>query len=197
MSFIELHARSAFNFLRGASSPEEMVTRAAELGQSAIAILDRNGLRPSRYWVTTDDLVIMAIVNRTPDSFYDKGATFSDPAALDAVARAVDNGADIIDIGGVKAGPGAAVDAAEEIRRTASLVAEIRSRYDVVISVDTWRAEVGRVVCAEGADLMNDAWGGYDPGLAEVAAEFKEGVLKIAIPKTAETVAKHIEVTAA
>ena len=123
------------------------------------------------------DLVIMAIVNRTPDSFYDKGATFSDPAALDAVARAVDNGAGIIDIGGVKAGPGAAVDAAEEIRRTASLVAEIRSRYDVVISVDTWRAEVGRVVCAEGADLMNDAWGGYDPELAEVAAEFKVGLV--------------------
>ena len=123
------------------------------------------------------DLVIMAIVNRTPDSFFDKGATFSDPAALDAVARAVDNGAGIIDIGGVKAGPGAEVDAAEEIRRTASLVAEIRSRYDIVISVDTWRAEVGRVVCAEGADLLNDAWGGYDPELASVAAEFQVGLV--------------------
>ena len=123
------------------------------------------------------DLVIMAIVNRTPDSFFDKGATFSDPAALDAVARAVDNGAGIIDIGGVKAGPGAEVDAAEEIRRTASLVAEIRSRYDIVISVDTWRAEVGRVLCAEGADLLNDAWGGYDPELASVAAEFQVGLV--------------------
>ena len=123
------------------------------------------------------DLVIMAIVNRTPDSFYDKGATFSDVAAMDAVARAIDNGAGIIDIGGVKAGPGAEVDAQEEIRRTASLVAEIRSRYDVVISVDTWRAEVGRVVCAEGADLLNDAWGGFDPELAEVAAEFTVGLV--------------------
>jgi dihydropteroate synthase len=124
-----------------------------------------------------EDLVIMAIVNRTPDSFYDKGATFSDPAALDAVARAVDSGADIIDIGGVKAGPGVEVDAAEEIRRTASFVAEIRSRYNVVISVDTWRAEVGRVVCNEGADLLNDAWGGYDQELAHVAAEFKVGLV--------------------
>jgi dihydropteroate synthase len=123
------------------------------------------------------DLVIMAIVNRTPDSFYDKGATFSDVAALDAVSRAIDNGAGIIDIGGVKAGPGAEVDAQEEIRRTASLVAEIRSRYDVVISVDTWRAEVGRVVCAEGADLLNDAWGGFDPELAAVAAEFAVGLV--------------------
>lgn len=123
------------------------------------------------------ELVIMAIVNRTPDSFYDKGATFTDVAAMEAVARAIDNGAGIIDIGGVKAGPGAEVDAQEEIRRTASLVAEIRSRYDVVISVDTWRAEVGRVVCAEGADLLNDAWGGFDPELAMVAAEFKVGLV--------------------
>ncbi len=123
------------------------------------------------------DLVIMAIVNRTPDSFYDRGATFTDIAAMDAVERAIDNGAEIIDIGGVKAGPGAEVDAQEEIRRTASLVAEIRSRYDVVISVDTWRAEVGRVVCSEGADLLNDAWGGFDPDLAQVAAEFKVGLV--------------------
>lgn len=123
------------------------------------------------------DLVIMAIVNRTPDSFFDKGATFSDVAAMDAVARAIDQGAGIIDIGGVKAGPGAEVDANEEIRRTASLVAEIRARYDVVISVDTWRAEVGRVVCAEGADLLNDAWGGFDPELAQVAAEFNVGLV--------------------
>ena len=133
-------------------------------------VLGRSTFRPT-------DLVIMAIVNRTPDSFYDKGATFTDVAAMDAVARAIDNGAGIIDIGGVKAGPGAEVDAQEEIRRTASLVAEIRSRYDVVISVDTWRAEVGRVVCAEGADLLNDAWGGFDPELAMVAAEFKVGLV--------------------
>ncbi|MEI7647769.1 MAG: dihydropteroate synthase, partial [Actinomycetes bacterium] len=60
----------------------------------------------------------MAIVNRTPDSFYDSGATFSDDTAMAAVDRAIDEGADIIDIGGVKAGPGEFVDAEEEIRRT-------------------------------------------------------------------------------
>jgi dihydropteroate synthase len=118
-----------------------------------------------------DELVVMAIVNRTPDSFYDKGATFAESAALEAVDRAVDEGAAIVDIGGVKAGPGAAVDTAEEIRRTASFVAMVRGRHPgLVISVDTWRAEVGRVACAEGADLLNDAWGGYDPTLLEVAA---------------------------
>jgi dihydropteroate synthase len=123
------------------------------------------------------ETVVMAIVNRTPDSFYDTGATFTDGAALDAVARAVDEGAAIIDVGGVKAGPGAVVDAAEEIRRTASFVAAITARHDVVVSVDTWRAEVGRVACGEGAELLNDAWGGHDPELASVAAEFGVGLV--------------------
>ena len=122
--------------------------------------------------------LVMAIVNRTPDSFYDQGATFGESAALEAVARAVEEGADLVDIGGVKAGPGDAVDAAEEIRRTAGLVAEVRSRFpDLVISVDTWRHEVGRVCCEAGADLVNDAWGGVDPLLAEVAAEFGAGLV--------------------
>ncbi len=134
-------------------------------------------LRLGRHVFGDDVTIVMAIVNRTPDSFYDKGATFSDDAALEAVARAVDEGAGIVDIGGVKAGPGVEVDADEEIRRTASLVAAIRTRFDVAISVDTWRAEVGRVVCAEGADLLNDAWGGHDPDLAGVAAEYDVGLV--------------------
>jgi len=122
------------------------------------------------------DLVVMAIVNRTPDSFYDRGATFDDGAALDAVDRAVAAGAAIVDIGGVKAGPGAPVDAAEEIRRTATFVAAVRGRYpDLVISVDTWRHEVGAAACQAGADLINDAWGGADPELVEVAAQFGAG----------------------
>lgn len=134
-------------------------------------------LRLGRHTFGDDELVVMAIVNRTPDSFYDRGATFTDAAALEAVDRAVAEGAGIVDIGGVKAGPGTEVDAAEEIRRTASLVAAVRARHDVVVSVDTWRAEVGRVVCAEGADLLNDAWGGHDPELAAVAAEHGAGLV--------------------
>ncbi|CAG6396033.1 Inactive dihydropteroate synthase 2 [Actinacidiphila cocklensis] len=122
--------------------------------------------------------VIMAIVNRTPDSFYDQGATFTDEPALERVALAVAEGAAIIDIGGVKAGPGAEVSAAEEIRRTAAFVGEVRRRHpDVVISVDTWRHEVGEAVCAAGADVLNDAWGGVDPKLAEVAAEHGVGLV--------------------
>jgi dihydropteroate synthase len=118
-----------------------------------------------------DHSLIMAIVNRTPDSFYDNGATFGDQAAMDAVRRAVDEGADIVDIGGVKAGPGDPVDAAEELRRTIGFVAAVRENFpDLIISVDTWRHEVGDQACLAGADLVNDAWGGHDPELAAVAA---------------------------
>ncbi len=135
-------------------------------------------LRLGRRSFHADELVVMAIVNRTPDSFYDRGATYQLGAALDAVDRAVADGAAIVDVGGVKAGPGAEVDAAEEQRRTVGLVAAVRARHpELVISVDTWRAEVGRAVLAEGADLLNDTWGGYDPGLAEAAAAAGAGLV--------------------
>ena len=124
------------------------------------------------------ELLVMAIVNRTPDSFYDQGATYAMRAALTAVDRAVEDGADIVDIGGVRAGPGTPVDAAEEIRRVAGVVEQVRARHpNLVISVDTWRAEVGRIVAKAGADLLNDAWEGADPELAAVAAEFGTGLV--------------------
>ena len=136
------------------------------------------GLRLGRREFGPDALVVMAIVNRTPDSFFDHGAFTEDAAALRAVGRAVDEGAEIVDLGGVKAGPGPAVEAAEEIRRTAGVVAAIRARHaDLVISVDTWRAEVADAVCDAGADLLNDAWGGLEPELAEVAARFGAGLV--------------------
>ncbi|MFJ6939376.1 dihydropteroate synthase [Streptomyces sp. NPDC101132] len=135
-------------------------------------------LRLGRREFATHEPVIMAIVNRTPDSFYDQGATFRDAPALDRVEQAVAEGAAIIDIGGVKAGPGEHVDAAEEVRRTVGFVAEVRRRHpDVVISVDTWRHEVGEAVCEAGADVLNDAWGGVDPKLAEVAARYDAGLV--------------------
>jgi dihydropteroate synthase len=126
----------------------------------------------------TDELLVMAIVNRTPDSFYDRGATYADDAALDAVDLSVAEGAAIVDVGGVKAGPGSTVDVGEELRRTASFVGRVRARHPgLVISVDTWRAEVARALAAEGADLLNDTWGGVDPALAEVAAEHGLGLV--------------------
>jgi len=119
-----------------------------------------------------DRMLVMAIVNRTRDSFYDRGATYAEHAALDRVRLVVEQGAEIVDIGGVKAGPGEAVEAEEELRRTVGFVERVRREFaDVVISVDTWRAEVGDAVCRAGADLLNDAWGGHDPRLVDVAAE--------------------------
>ncbi|MFP3988111.1 dihydropteroate synthase [Streptomyces sp. E11-3] len=135
-------------------------------------------LRLGRREFDAQEPVIMAIVNRTPDSFYDQGATFRDEPALARVEQAVSEGAAIIDIGGVKAGPGEEVTAEEEARRTVGFVAEVRRRHpDVVISVDTWRHEVGEAVCEAGADLLNDAWGGVDPRLAEVAARHGVGLV--------------------
>jgi dihydropteroate synthase len=138
-------------------------------------------LPPLRFGTRTpaqDRALVMAIVNRTPDSFFDRGATFSDDAAMAKVDRVVAEGADIVDIGGVKAGPGDVVDVDEEIRRVVPFVAAVRERHpDVVISVDTWRGAVGRLAVAEGADLLNDTWAGTDPTLAEVAAETGVGIV--------------------
>jgi dihydropteroate synthase len=124
------------------------------------------------------ELVVMAIVNRTPDSFFDRGATYAADAALRAVEKAVAEGAEIIDIGGVKAGPGSEVSVAEEIRRTVTTIAAVREAFpDVVISIDTWRAEVAVEAVAAGADLLNDTWSGADPELARVAAETGAGLV--------------------
>jgi dihydropteroate synthase len=120
----------------------------------------------------------MGVINRTPDSFFDQGATYRFDAALAAAGRAVAAGADIIDIGGVKAGPGDEVTAAEEISRVVGLVAAVRDAHPaVVVSVDTWRAEVAEAAAEAGADLINDAWGGVDPGLAAVAAQYGTGLV--------------------
>ena len=135
-------------------------------------------MRLGRHTLADDAMLVMAIVNRTPDSFYDKGATFAEDRAMERVDLVVEQGADIVDIGGVKAAPGGDVDVAEEIDRVAGFVARVRAAHpDLVISVDTWRAEVGEAVCAAGADVLNDAWGGADPGLVDVAARHDVGII--------------------
>jgi len=135
-------------------------------------------LRLGRGSFENGEILVMAIVNRTPDSFFDKGASWTDEAAMERVHQVVADGADIVDIGGVKAGPGEFVSAEDEAERVVPFIAAVREAYpDVVISVDTWRHEVGRAACEAGADVMNDAWGGVDPKLAEVAAEFSAGII--------------------
>jgi dihydropteroate synthase len=128
--------------------------------------------------VAADRALVMAIVNRTPDSFYDRGATFSDDSAKAAAHRVIEDGADVVDVGGVKAGPGQTVDTDEEIARVVPFIEWLRATYpQQLISVDTWRPPVAKQACAAGADLINDTWGGADPGLPEVAAEFGAGLV--------------------
>ena len=135
-------------------------------------------LRLGRREFPAGQLVVMAIVNRTPDSFYRPGVTWDPAAALERVHEAVAEGADIVDVGGVPARPGDEVDVKEEIRRTIPFIAAVREAYpELIISVDTWRHEVGREACAVGADLLNDTWGGWDSRLVEVAAQAGIGVV--------------------
>jgi dihydropteroate synthase len=124
------------------------------------------------------EYAVMSIVNRTPDSFYEPARSADLGTALDAVARAADEGADIVDIGGVRAGSGPAVDAAEELDRVLPLVAAVRERFPrLAISVDTWRHEVAARVIDAGADLINDTWAGADPELVPLAAQAGAGLV--------------------
>ncbi|GAA1461717.1 dihydropteroate synthase [Williamsia maris] len=151
--------------------------------------------------VDTGRALVMAIVNRTPDSFYDRGASFTDAAAMSRVHQVVAEGADLVDVGGVKAGPGEHVDAAAEIARVVPFIEWVRGQYpDLIISVDTWRAEVARVACAAGADLVNDTWAGTDPELVHAAAEARAGIVCShtggAVPRTRPHRVRYVDVVA-
>ena len=119
----------------------------------------------------------MGILNRTPDSFYDKGATFELDKLYGRAEQLVADGADILDIGGVKAGPGPEVTEAEELDRVVPVVAGLVARFDTPVSVDTWRAAVARASYAEGAVMGNDISGLADPDYAPAAAEHQAAVV--------------------
>ena len=122
--------------------------------------------------------LVMAIVNRTPDSFYDKGKTFGLEACLERVEQVVAEGAHIVDIGGVKAAPGEEVPAGEEAERVLPVVEAVRAKHpSLVISVDTFRASVAEQVLAAGADIVNDAWECPEPETYDVAASYGAGVV--------------------
>jgi dihydropteroate synthase len=125
-----------------------------------------------------DTSLVMAIVNRTPDSFFDKGATYGLDAAVARVDEVVEQGAHIVDVGGVKAAPGEEVPADEEARRVVEVVERVRDRHpDVVISVDTFRASVAKEAFEAGADLLNDAWEMPEPATLDVVAAYQAGVV--------------------
>jgi dihydropteroate synthase len=121
------------------------------------------------YDVTTRALV-MGILNRTPDSFYDQGTYWDLDAFLKRADELVTEGADLLDVGGVKAGPGPEVTEAEELERVVPAIALLRPRFDLPLSVDTWRASVARAAYAEGAVVGNDISGFADPDYLRVSA---------------------------
>jgi dihydropteroate synthase len=124
-----------------------------------------------RRYDLTHRALVMGILNRTPDSFYDKGATYELDKLYARADQLVADGADILDIGGVKAGPGPEVTEPEELDRVVPAVAGLTARFDAPVSVDTWRASVARASYAEGAVMGNDISGLADPDYAAVAAE--------------------------
>ena len=123
-----------------------------------------------RYDVTTRALV-MGILNRTTDSFYDKGAFFELDRFLSRADQLVAEGADVLDVGGVKAGPGPDVGEEEEFERVIPAVEALHARFDVPLSADTWRASVARAAYDAGAVVGNDISGFADPDYLTVAAK--------------------------
>jgi dihydropteroate synthase len=114
--------------------------------------------------------LVMGILNRTTDSFYDHGAFFAMDAFLRHAEQLVNDGADVLDVGGVKAGPGPEVDQDEELHRVVPAITALRARFDVPLSVDTWRSAVAREAFAAGAVVGNDISGFADPDYLSVAA---------------------------
>ena len=122
---------------------------------------------------------VMGIINRTNDSFFAGNRHADLESAKRALDEAVAAGADIVDIGGVRAGQqGETVEAQEEIDRVIPFVAHARTAYpDLVLSLDTWRSEVAAEAGHHGIDLVNDTWAGHDPELVHVAARIGAGVV--------------------
>jgi dihydropteroate synthase len=121
--------------------------------------------------------LVMGILNRTPDSFFDAGETFGLDALVTRAGELVAAGADLLDIGGVKAGPGPEVGEAEELDRVIPSVEAVRARFDVALSVDTWRAAVLDEGCRAGAVVGNDISGFADPDYLAVAAKHDASVV--------------------
>ena len=123
-----------------------------------------------RYDITTRALVI-GILNRTTDSFYDHGSYFNLDRFFERAEQLVEEGADLLDVGGVRAGPGPEVTEEEELDRVVPVIASLRERFDVPLSVDTWRAPVAAAAFGAGAVVGNDISGFADPGYLSAAAK--------------------------
>ena len=147
----------------------------------------------------TTRALVMGILNRTRDSFYEPAATFDLDVLFERAELLVDEGADILDVGGVKAGPGDEVDEVEELDRVVPVVTELVRRFDVPISIDTWRASVAKAAYAEGACVGNDISGFADDAYLPTAAAADATVVATHIrlrPRVADPDPHYDDVTA-
>jgi len=122
---------------------------------------------------------IMGILNATPDSFSDGGRFNHVSKAVDHVAQMIEEGVDIIDVGGESTRPGATkVDLDEELERVLPVIEAVSKRFDIPISIDTYKAEVAKQAIACGAHIINDVWGAKaDQNMAAVAAQTKAPII--------------------
>ena len=125
----------------------------------------------------THRALVMGILNRTPDSFYDAGEYWDFDDFLRKADTLVEEGADFLDVGGVKAGPGDEVDLEEELRRVVPAVEALVRRFDLPVSIDTWNPDVLDACCEVGAVVANDISGFEDPRYLEVAAKHDASVI--------------------
>jgi dihydropteroate synthase len=147
----------------------------------------------------TSRALVMGVLNRTTDSFFAPAATYELGALLARAERLVGDGADVLDVGGVRAGPGDEVTEAEELDRVVPVVEALRARFDVPISVDTWRASVAGASFAAGAVLGNDISGFQDPGYLPAAAAAGASVVATHIrlrPRVADPAPAYDDVVA-
>ena len=117
---------------------------------------------------------VMGILNVTPDSFSDGGSYTSIDKAMEQTEKMIQQGADIIDVGGESTRPGhVQIGDEEEIKRVVPVIREIKKKFDIPVSIDTYKSAVAKAALEAGADLLNDIWGfRYDEKMAELAAEY-------------------------
>lgn len=117
---------------------------------------------------------VMGILNVTPDSFSDGGSYTSIDKAMEQTEKMIQQGADIVDVGGESTRPGhVQIGDEEEIKRVVPVIREIKKKFDIPVSIDTYKSAVAKAALEAGADLLNDIWGfRYDEKMAELAAEY-------------------------
>jgi dihydropteroate synthase len=142
--------------------------------------------------ILVDKTLVMGILNVTPDSFSDGGKFFSTQEAIKQAEKLIEDGADILDIGGESTRPNSArISVDEEVKRVAPVIEAVSKKFDIPVSIDTSKSEVAEQAVASGAEIINDVSGLlFDEKIAEIAAKYKTGLVLMHLRGTFETMHK-------